>query len=134
MPVKSDRAFDSFPAAWHNILYACLDAPDGRLHQIQRWYQTDEGKGSNYAEARYLCKQLRAFFKSAHAAGKVPASRRLVTRIRQREGEPWLSVSVTWVPWGEDRSGRKSSEICEIISANLGSSSLISIDSPRGDG
>ena len=130
MPGADQRPFDTYPASWHAILRACLEAPAERRHQIERWYQTDATQGDNYRQARYLCKRLRGFFKAAHDAGKVPPAVRLVTRIRQHPGEAWLTVSIAWVPWGADRAARKSSDICEEILQNLASSPAISIDSP----
>lgn len=134
MPGADQRPFDTYPAAWHAVLRACLDAPAERRHQIERWYQTDATQGDNYRQARYLCKRLRGFFKAAHDAGRVPPAVRLVTRIRQHPGEAWLVVAIAWVPWGADREARKSSDICAEISQNLASSAAISIDSPEAHG
>ena len=134
MPGADQRPFDTYPAAWHAVLRACLEAPAERRHQIERWYQTDATQGDNYRQARYLCKRLRGFFKAAHDAGRVPPAVRLVTRIRQHPGEAWLVVSVAWVPWGADREARKSSDICEEILQNLASSPAISIDSSDSPG
>jgi len=134
MPGADQRPFDTYPAAWHAVLRACLEAPAERRHQIERWYQTDATQGDNYRQARYLCKRLRGFFKAAHDAGRVPPAVRLVTRIRQHPGEAWLVVSIAWVPWGADREARKSSDICEEILQNLASSPAISIDSSDSPG
>ena len=134
MPGADQRPFDTYPAAWHAVLRACLEAPAERRHQIERWYQTDATQGDNYRQARYLCKHLRGFFKAAHDAGRVPPAVRLVTRIRQHPGEAWLVVSIAWVPWGADREARKSSDICEEILQNLASSPAISIDSSDSPG